>query len=72
MPNLKIKNIIIIKCFKPEFEVVDPVEVERGDGVDDEGGGDVRLTCNEFEKLAIFLHTKLKPENFYCKTHHQF
>ena len=36
---------------------MDPVDVERGEGVEEDGGGDVRLTCNELKKLelAIFL-----------------
>ena len=33
---------------------MDPVEVERGDGVEEDGGGGVRLTCNELKKLSIF------------------
>ena len=41
VPNV-IRNVL-----QPEFDVVDPVEVERGDGVEEDGGGDVRLTCNE-------------------------
>ena len=54
---------------EPEFDVVDPVEVERGDGVDDEGGGDVRLTFNENNNeltakvvsLSIFNRTICRP-----------
>lgn len=58
----------------PELEVVEPVEVERGDGVDEEGGGDVtRLTCNEFHKLALFPITECgqrpRPEDFSCLMH---
>ena len=45
---------------------MDPVEVERGDGVDDEGGGDVRLTCNELRETCNFPPQKnvVKAENF--------